>query len=900
MARVVMFVLNDCRTDARVLREAGTLGAAGHEVTILARTTDPYAAESETERREGFRIIRVPVAEGPLRLLLLGRTPRRLAVTLAASARRAARAGPAGLARLLLAIVLAALLVVPALLLAVPVALAALALTRIRVLRPVWLSLEWRLQWAFGVVPWSHAAIAAAPPADIFHAHDLRALPPAIGARDRSGGRLVYDSHEIFVEAGANAVRPRRAREALRRREQALARRADALVTVNDELAAVLGPALGLADRTVVVRNCPPRWTPPAMPGPLRAAAGVADGTPLLLCHGAFVPHRGFEQVAAAMERPELAGVHGVFLGRGPLRARLDELASNPALHGRLLVLDAVHPDVLVDWIAGADVDVVAIQPTTLNHRLSTPNKLFESLAAGVPVVASDFPAMRGIVAGDPDGPLGALCDPSDPAALATAIRSVLDRSPEEAADLRRRCLEAAHRRWNWEIEGARLLALYETLADPAPAPGHRAGAGGMTGQGSAAAELGPAIVTPPMASPTPQRLVIVVPSPADHDSRTARIAGSVASRGHEVTVLARSGADAPAGTTDRDGHRLVRVDAGSARRLPLPLRVVDRALVTRRQARAAATVDRGADLYHGMAFMGLPVALRLAHLRGDVPVVYDARDLYADARGLARLPGLARAVVRARERSWARRASRVVTVNDGLADVLAERFGVERPVVVRNCAPRMPLPEPRLHRFHDALGLEDTARIVLYHGGLDAGRGIEQLLAATPGLPLDAVVVLLGYGPMRELLAARLRADPVLGARVRLLDAVPPAELHGWVASADVDVVAIQPTTLNHRLSTPNKLFEALAAGVPVVASDFPAMRSIVADDPDGPLGVLCDPRDPGAIAAGIRQILELAPGDAADLRARCARAASLRYAWETQLEVLLSLYGQLTGRPW
>jgi glycosyltransferase involved in cell wall biosynthesis len=472
MARVVMFVLNDCRTDARVLREAETLGAAGHEVTIIARTTDPYSDAPETEELARFRIIRVPVARGALRLLLLGRRPRQLATALAASARRAVGAGPGGWVRLLLAAGLTAVLALPALLLAVPVGLVVLALTRVRALRPAWLSLEWRLQWAFGVEPWTQAATAAAPSADIFHAHDLRALPAAIGARDRSGGRLVYDSHEIFVEAGANAVRPRRAREALRRREQALAREADALVTVNDELAAVLGPALGLTDRTVVVRNCPPRWTPSAEPSPLRAAAGVADGVPLVLCHGAFVRHRGFEQVAAALERPELDGVHGVFLGRGSFRERLDELAASPRLGGRLRVLDAVHPDVLVDWIAGADVDVVAIQPTTLNHRLSTPNKLFESLAAGVPVVASDFPAMRGIVIDDADGPLGAVCDPSDPAALAAAVRSVLKQTPGEMADLRLRCLDAAHKRWNWEIEGSRLLALYAALAAGAPAPG--------------------------------------------------------------------------------------------------------------------------------------------------------------------------------------------------------------------------------------------------------------------------------------------------------------------------------------------------------------------------------------------------------------------------------------------
>jgi hypothetical protein len=59
--RVVMYVFNDCRTDARVLREAASLTAAGHRVTIIARPTDPVAKAGDREDRDGFEIIRVPV-----------------------------------------------------------------------------------------------------------------------------------------------------------------------------------------------------------------------------------------------------------------------------------------------------------------------------------------------------------------------------------------------------------------------------------------------------------------------------------------------------------------------------------------------------------------------------------------------------------------------------------------------------------------------------------------------------------------------------------------------------------------------------------------------------------------------------------------------------------------------
>jgi len=143
----------------------------------------------------------------------------------------------------------------------------------------------------------------------------------------------------------------------------------------------------------------------------------------------------------------------------------------------------------------------------------------------------------------------------------------------------------------------------------------------------------------------------------------------------------------------------------------------------------------------------------------------------------------------------------------------------------------------------------------------------------------------------------AEQAADPALGGRLHVLDAVPPGELLEWVASADLGIVTIQPTTLNHRLSTPNKLWECLAAGTPVVASDFPQLRAIVADAPEGPLGLVCDPADPAAIGHAVAQLLSAPAADRAALRARCLAAAHARWNWEGQAEVLLGVYARLSG---
>jgi len=324
-----------------------------------------------------------------------------------------------------------------------------------------------RVGWMVGYIrnirAWGRWAVATAGDVDVWHAHDLTGLM-AVAPRVKAPARLVYDSHEIFLETGTAARLPGPLRRVLSAYEGRLARRAAAMITVNDQYAGVLQRRLR-PRRIVVVRNCPPRWDVPEPPAKgLREAVGVSPSVPLILYHGSFTHHRGIEQLADAMLQPGLESAHLALLGFGGIRAELADLVAEPRFGGRLHLLEAVPPGDLLDWVAGADVDVIPLQHSTLNHWLCTPNKLWESLAAGVPVVVSDFPAMRPIVLDDPSGALGAVCDPADPASIAEAVRTIVERPPEARAELRRRCLEAAHERWNWEHESATLVELYSEI----------------------------------------------------------------------------------------------------------------------------------------------------------------------------------------------------------------------------------------------------------------------------------------------------------------------------------------------------------------------------------------------------------------------------------------------------
>jgi glycosyltransferase involved in cell wall biosynthesis len=144
--------------------------------------------------------------------------------------------------------------------------------------------------------------------------------------------------------------------------------------------------------------------------------------------------------------------------------------------------------------------------------------------------------------------------------------------------------------------------------------------------------------------------------------------------------------------------------------------------------------------------------------------------------------------------------------------------------------------------------------------------------------------LVLLGYGQLRKKLEEQAQQTGI-GDRVTFLDAVPPEELLSWVAGADVGVIPYQRVGTNHEYSTPNKLFECMHAGVPVVVNDLPELKRIVSDVG---FGVVTDCSDPAAIAKAIEELTSDPRRWSAGHEA--ALAGALRYCWETQEQQILA----------
>ncbi|HUP32854.1 MAG TPA: glycosyltransferase [Gaiellaceae bacterium] len=296
----------------------------------------------------------------------------------------------------------------------------------IRELRAVW-RLARQLRWAAGV------ALAGARP-DIVHAHDLETLPAGLALAPAA---LVYDAHELYADWDEHPTRVYQ--RYCQRLEQLAFRRAFRVVTVSESIAEVLAHRYG-GPLPLVVLNVPDAASAPERFNPI-------SGRPRVIYQGVLAENRGLEVLAEAGALvPEVE----IFVrGFGPLETRL-------CAAGHVTVLDPIEPDRMVEGLAGFDIGVVPYLPTSLNNALCLPNKLFEYMAAGLGVVASDLRELRRVV-GECDA--GELFTPNDAGSLAAALRRLTHAARLPAA--RENALRAMQGPYSWERQAARLLELY-------------------------------------------------------------------------------------------------------------------------------------------------------------------------------------------------------------------------------------------------------------------------------------------------------------------------------------------------------------------------------------------------------------------------------------------------------
>ena len=230
-------------------------------------------------------------------------------------------------------------------------------------------------------------------PFDAIHCHDLDTLPLGFVLGTLRHKPIIYDAHESFPDMLEGSVPPALLR-LLVRLENVLIRRIDLLITVGEKLRQHFA-ARG-ARRSVVVGN----WkrlaeftrTPSQIAG-IRRAVGVPDGSLAVVCITQLLKDRKIEELLRAVDAEK--DVYLLIGGKGILESRIAEAASaNP----RVRSLGFVSGAQIADYTCAADVVYYGFDPENPNARFSAPNKLFEALAAGRPLITGDFGEIADVV----------------------------------------------------------------------------------------------------------------------------------------------------------------------------------------------------------------------------------------------------------------------------------------------------------------------------------------------------------------------------------------------------------------------------------------------------------------------------------------------------------------------
>ncbi len=345
----------------------------------------------------------------------------------------------------------------------------------------------------------------------------------------------------------------------------------------------------------------------------------------------------------------------------------------------------------------------------------------------------------------------------------------------------------------------------------------------------------------------------------------------TLALAGYDVTLVAPHDVD-----VSRDGVRIAAV--------PRPGGRGERATRTAWRVFRAGWRSRAHVIHvHDPELLPWALLMKLLGRR----VIYDAHEnLPKDIRSKHYLPGPLRALVAAvvdlLERAACTCLDGVVTVTPGIAS----RFPPGRTIVLRNF--------PLLAEFAAATPGDYAARrpVVLYLGGLNEIRGVREMVRAIGRVKdsLGAELWLVGrFDPPG--LEHQLAAEPGW-SRTRWLGWRTREQVALALAASRVGLLVLHPVP-NHLDSLPIKLFEYMAAGLPVVASRFPAWERIV-----NGAGAFVDPLDAGAIAAEIERLLEN-PEDAARMGEKGRAAVEQELHWEREAAGLIALYQRVSGAP-
>lgn len=362
------------------------------------------------------------------------------------------------------------------------------------------------------------------------------------------------------------------------------------------------------------------------------------------------------------------------------------------------------------------------------------------------------------------------------------------------------------------------------------------------------------------------KRIAVLVSNDLVHDQRVRKTCEVFLAAGLEVTLVGRKLPDSEPIDRPYETHRFekMRWSAGFLFYLSLQWRLLR--YLYRHRKRFDAVWANDLDTL-------LPAYLVAKRRRW--PLIYDSHEYFTEAAGLTGRPFPK--FVWTRLEAWVfPKLRHVFTVNDSIARIYEKKYKV-KVGVVRNMPLLTEAPEPLSRR---ELGLPEGKLLILQGAFMDKDRGVLEAVRAMQFLD-DVHLLLVGAGEEWEK-AGELSNELGLDHRITRLPKQPFERLRQFTASADVGLSLDKAVHFNYLYSLPNKLFDYIHAGTPVLASPLPEVQKVVETYK---LGRVIHNWEPEHIAAEIRHLLDT-PKSA---YSGALRKAASELNWQSQTPIIL-----------
>ena len=310
-----------------------------------------------------------------------------------------------------------------------------------------------------------------------------------------------------------------------------------------------------------------------------------------------------------------------------------------------------------------------------------------------------------------------------------------------------------------------------------------------------------------------PQKVSIVFLGNAQHDSRITNLSNSLKEDGCKVSIISFDWFISSENFSN-DELKIFKLTKGKFS-LFFYLRF---ALILIREL-----FKTNADLYFAEDLYTLPFVTAIAKLK-RAKVYYNSRELYAFLGGLRNRPFLQSIVTRV-EKFFITKVDLVLTTGEMDSEFIEKFYGIKNTLVIRNI-PLLQTPTAKID-FRKLYNIPDDKLILLYQGVLLEGRGVQMIMRTMVKLT-NTVLVILGDGEQKnnfQKLAQQLN----ISERVFYAGTIGQRELINYTAGGDVGLSLIENISVSYYHALPNKLFEYIMAGLPVLCSDLPQMKKIV-----------------------------------------------------------------------